>query len=219
MSSHYTDIVVSILSTQYDIENLLNVSIRGNSLPLGIYKDTTNAESHVGSTSRFHSFIEPSMMFSDYDISKTNKYEKYEFHGCCFGTDAQAIQLLTTTKTTHYYDGNMLSVVYHGNRRYTSQHTETYIQKLRLGENNELSAWRIAGTRFNGNSADDYFYGWSTLENPEDNNTDIDVKKEGDTIYLTEFKKKSVMHLYATWVSINWNASHTEIDVYQDATS
>ena len=45
LSTHYTDIVIGVLSSEYHIDNILDMQINGNSLPLKIYKmsETTNS--------------------------------------------------------------------------------------------------------------------------------------------------------------------------------
>lgn len=84
---NYTDIVVSITSSLYHIDNIMDIEINGNSLPLKIYKDGEYEESDRDAVFMFHSKIYPSIV-RKYDISKTDEEGYYNFRFSCFGSDA-----------------------------------------------------------------------------------------------------------------------------------
>jgi len=92
IKDNYTTIEVGILSSYFFIDNIFENTIKGNSLPLKIYRNNTNYESEEGVASHlFHSFIEPSVA-SDVNLAKAD-YEFYHTEYYCFGSDAQAIKI------------------------------------------------------------------------------------------------------------------------------
>lgn len=91
LSSHYTTIEVGLASTDYTIDQLLDIQINGNSLPLDIYKDQSgNAGQSRG---YYSSFIEPSVARS-WNTTTTDEEGNWLFRFACFGTDAQAVHLM-----------------------------------------------------------------------------------------------------------------------------
>lgn len=84
---NYTDIVVSLDSSRYHIDSVMDIEINGNSLPLKIYKDIEYAKVDGDAVFMFHSRIYPSVV-RKYDISRTDGSGYYNFKFSCFGSDA-----------------------------------------------------------------------------------------------------------------------------------
>ena len=97
--------VYVLLDPEYfDIQNMLEVLINGNSLPLGI-KNTEDLYGDEGKT--FHSFVLPSIskyapLMNDVDASNLKMLSgAYVFEFRCFGSDAQSIKLLFKEKNKY----------------------------------------------------------------------------------------------------------------------
>lgn len=86
VSSSFTKVKLDILSTYFNIDAVHENVIKGNSLPLKIYKDQTYADQEGDAASMFHSFIEPSIA-SEIDTSST-KFDAYSAYYYVFGSDA-----------------------------------------------------------------------------------------------------------------------------------
>lgn len=100
---NYTDIIVSVTSSLYHIDNIMDIEINGNSLPLKIYKDYDYEDSDGDAVMMFHSKIYPSVL-RNYDISKTDDEGYYNFKFSCFGSDAQAIRIQFYDSQNHKSD-------------------------------------------------------------------------------------------------------------------
>ena len=113
-----TSVRINIESTFFTIGSIFENTIKGNSLPLQIYRDTEYADECAGDM--FHSFICPSIAanvdFSDIasgdDGSSSIGY--YTFNYYCFGSDAQAIKLSFFNPNPRY-DKKYKTIVYNVN--------------------------------------------------------------------------------------------------------
>ena len=196
LSGYYTNIKINILSTQFEIQNLLGLQINGTSLPLKMYKDTNNQD---GSTQvNFHSFIEPSMILNDVNTESTNN-EYYTISACCFGTDEQSFKISYITPTTYYYNGkNIHTVTFYGNGEKTLNGKGSYIQKYRdIGTGIENKP--IRSSQFNVGT-NKYLLGWSIKSTA----SQIDYH-ESDRLSLADFHGSKNLDLYAVWRNIDWN--------------
>jgi hypothetical protein len=102
-----TNFSVSLDGSIYRITQIFGVEACGNSLPLGIYKDT-NA-THQISSAMYNSMILPSIVTS---VPKPILSGMNTFDFQCFGTDAQAVQI-TYYDSSLLYDGDTFVVKYH----------------------------------------------------------------------------------------------------------
>lgn len=206
ISSYYTTVKISILSTQYEMDTVLGMQINGSSLPLNIYKDTTDADDM--SQVMFHSYIEPSMVYDSLDISKTDN-EFYTISACCFGTDAQSFKITYVTPTTRYYDGNMYTVTFHGKTEKTLDGSSSYVQKYRItgtsedGKQVEIEQKPLRQSQFETGSSL-LLLGWTTKR--ASNEVEF---LEDQVLTVADFMGKTNLDLYAVWKSVDWTSCTT----------
>ena len=212
ISSHFTEIVVEILSTQYDIESVLDIQSRGNSLPLNIYTEKSQGNEDNQAEQMYHSFILPTVGYGGFPDTGKTANEYYSFKFACFGTDSQAIHIMTTTQTTAYYDlgANMLSVQYHGNGGLTKDGgSDTYLQKFRLNpKDGSLINKKMRDNSFEKPGC--IFYGWSKKRCPDNDVTQMFRTYTDTSISKEDFEGRKTLHLYAVWLAVDWTKSHTE---------
>lgn len=239
LSTHYTSIVVGIASAEYFVDELLDIQINGNSLPLQVYKDSTGNDN---ASQMYSSYIEPSLAKS-WDISKTDEEGNFLFNFACFGTDAQAIRML-------FYDSHAranspyIKIAFDAN----GGEGEMPKQKFMLvGDDPDtwiLEQKPLKKNRFTNDAAGyrKIFAGWTLV--PREDNYGGSDQLLGDQIYensqvfptSTDFaslmkelgrsedvpdplKKKEEITLYAVWMTYQFSDSDTRLLMNSDKTT
>lgn len=239
LSTHYTSIVVGIASAEYFVDELLDVQINGNSLPLQVYKDNTGNDN---ASQMYSSYIEPSLAKS-WDISKTDEEGNFLFNFACFGTDAQAIRML-------FYDSHAranspyIKIAFDAN----GGEGEMPKQKFMLvGDDPDtwiLEQKPLKKNRFTNDAAGyrKIFAGWTLV--PREENYGGSDQLLGNQIYAnsqvfptsTDFaslmkelgrtedvpdplKKKDEITLYAVWMTYQFSDSDTRLLMNSDKTT
>lgn len=227
LSEHFTSIEVGIASSDYNIDNLLEMQINGNSLPLKMYKDDTDI---TPAGQMFKSFIEPSVA-RDYNVSTTNEDGNYVFKFACFGTDAQAIKLM-------FYDSKSrmnlpwVKIVFNAN----GGEGEMPAQKFLIDQ--ETGVLEIKGLKKNKftNTSSGFtkiFAGWTLSPHPDNyawesgtadgsqiyedkknfpmSTTWEDLAKELMRGTNSHFQKKEQINLYANWLTYQFSNKDTTL--------
>lgn len=86
IAENATHIKLNVMSSYFFFDHIYENTIKGNSLPLKIRKDTTYAEQEGIDSMMYHSFVEPSIA-SDIEVSSTT-FDYYSTDYYCFGSDA-----------------------------------------------------------------------------------------------------------------------------------
>lgn len=234
ISTHYTKLMVGIASAEYSVDNLLDVQINGNSLPLKIYKDT-NASKTTLAGQLYRSFIQPSIC-TNYDLTKTDGDGYMYFNFACFGSDAQAIRLM-------FYDRKARSnlpwikIVFDPNGGTGVMGK----QKFLITEDGLLEQKTLKKCKFSGEEDGRFFNGW-TLEPQPDNYSWDSEKYDGtqkyDEPYLfpasndltslmvelnrnlieNPFEKKEEITLYASWITNKFTTTDTHLTLDSNKT-
>lgn len=102
-----TTVKLTLDNDHFDIDEIYGIQINGNSLPLGIYAETSKTDDG-NSAQYYHSYILPSIVTSAPMTNDKTEVKPYEVDGkiClqfkCFGTDAQAIKITAKARTYYY---------------------------------------------------------------------------------------------------------------------
>lgn len=99
ISANCTHIDLALDKAEYSIDELLEVSIHGNSLPLKIYRDNIDQHYDNVSSRLYQSLVLPSVLEAT-DFNSQDGY--YHFQFACFGTDAQAIKIAFNDRVNVY---------------------------------------------------------------------------------------------------------------------
>lgn len=203
IEDNYTTIDVGILSSYFFFDAIFENTIKGNSLPLRIYRDNVNYDAEEGLASHlFHSFIEPSVA-SDIDLTSA-KFENYVARYFSFGSDAQAIKI-TGYDSQRNYLKKYKTVVYHGMGGKNLE-TDLDVMSIRLLEG--APAKRIYWEVFKQEGA--IFLGWS----PSKQKTDIPDLNYGESKQFTyETLDQMTLHLYACWTFYQFSNEDTQITI------
>lgn len=206
IAQNATYIQIDLLSTYFYIDGMLENVIKGNSLPLKIYKDATYQDSEGPATKMFHSFIEPSIV-ANADTT-TTEFDNYSLNYCCFGSDAQAIKL-TVYDSKQNFKKKYKTVVYHGqNGRTYSRNLETVTQRILEDDFAKPMYWDIF--QYDGG----IFLGWST--NKDADKPDTMNYPNGKTFDYRAMSATS-LHLYAVWISYAFGPDDTTITIQNAA--
>lgn len=237
LSTHYTDIVIGVLSSEYHIDNILDMQINGNSLPLKIYKmsETTNSSGQL-----YRSFAQPSVI-KNYDIQKTDEYGNYKFNFACFGTDAQAIKIAFYDQSSRI-SKPWIRVVFDANGGEGKMSKQKFLIDEETGT---LIQKPLKANKFKNTSAGypKIFIGWTLTPQPDnysptsglDDGTQIYTKdgEQGIFPHQTDFKKlmeelirsedqsfieKEEITLYAVWITYQFSDSDTTLLLNSDKT-
>ena len=204
-----THIKLSILSTYFKADTIFENTVKGNSLPLKIYKQPERASSEGPVANMYHSYIEPSVA-SSIDTSKT-LFDYYMADYWCFGSDAQAIKIMLYSSEKNFLK-KYKTIVYHsGNENWKQLELQTdYVEQRFLDDDGEKEIYWQIFTANNG-----MFLGWSTKPDP----TQPDVDEHGDLVYAEGTKLKysmiaqDVLHLYAAWIVYAFDNDDTTITI------
>ena len=226
ISTHYTEVVVGIASSEYSIDNMLDIQVNGNSLPLKIYKDTASSRSTANQM--YRSFVEPSVC-TRYNVRSTNEDGYFTFNFACFGSDAQAIRLM-------FYDRKSRSnlpyikVVFDSNGGSGTMSK----QKFLIGPDGMLERKNLKLNKFTGDDDGRFFNGW-TLQPYPDNyvweseeydgtqlyddksmfpfNEEIDdvIAELQRDLHEDPFQKKEELTLYASWITYKFTTDDTRL--------
>lgn len=105
-----TSVRLNIISSYFTLGNLVENTIKGNSLPLNIYKDTEYEDTCEAGL--FHSFILPSVAT---DLDNSDSFlGYYALKYYCFGSDAQAMKLSFFNPNPRYGKKHK-TIIYHTN--------------------------------------------------------------------------------------------------------
>lgn len=199
---NYTTIKLTILDTVFDIDSVFENTIKGNSLPLKVFKlndDLTDAEEEKAKM--YHSYVQPSVAMAE-EIRPV-QYDRYQMMYYCFGSDAQAIKI-TFFDSKQNYDLPYKSVVYHGNGGYSIfDGRDTVTQRIIQGDG-EKELYSDGMCFDNG---DAIFVGWSVSRKGE-----IGDVIDFNTIDYDDITGKS-LHLYAVWNRYRFGNMDTQLTI------
>lgn len=208
IQEHATTISVTIPDTmaQY-MDEILDVQINGNSLPLKIYKDE-QFEFREGDAARmYHSSILPSeVVYVPTGVEDKDQDGQYRFVFACFGQDAQAIKIMYYDSDSHIDENNYL-IRFNAN----GAHGTMQDQMFRIAEN---KAKHLRKCQFYwNNGVKKVFAGWSFSPT-----STAAVIMDGDLFdwrnypdYMEQPAVGSVVTLFATWFEYNDDDGYTEI--------
>ena len=98
LSAQCTHIELLLEKQQYSIDELLETTINGSSLPLKIYRDNVDQHYDTESSRLYQSYILPSVV-ENVDLTQS---DYYHFYFACFGTDAQSIKIAFNDRINVY---------------------------------------------------------------------------------------------------------------------
>ena len=226
LSSQWTSISVGVASAEYRIDNMLDLQINGNSLPLKIYK-----EDSVGAASQmYRSMIQPSVA-KRYDLTKTDEDGNYIFEFAAYGTDAQAVKLMFFDKNAR--SGSETVIV---NFDANGGEGEMSKQKFIISKDSEgypvLEQKNLKKCRFKNTSAgyEKIFAGWSIypkLENEEADYENSQVfpnamqwRQLSAELQWADpeelLKNKDQITLYAVWMTYQFSETDTTLVFQSD---
>ena len=203
-----TSVRINIESTFFTIGSIFENTIKGNSLPLQIYRDTEYADECAGDM--FHSFICPSIAANvDFsDITSENDDNSsigyYTFNYYCFGSDAQAIKLSFFNPNPRY-DKKYKTIVYNVNTGNIPgmPGMKQLKQRIYEGEAAQPLYWDIF------QKEGSFFAGWSSNKNALDGD---DAYYDGLS-FTYDLMRSSKINLYAIWISYKFGPNDSQMTI------
>lgn len=196
-----TSVMVQILSAYFTFDNICENTVKPNSLPLRVYKDTLdNAPRDKEAVNMWHSFVLPSIA-SEIDLSSA-KFDYYNAMYYCFGSDAQALKIAGWSSQKNYLKRRK-KVIYHPNGGYTADFkvNQDIVQYILEGDDPKTMLWDNV---FENNGA--MFTGWA-LTPYNDGNPD-EKYPEGTQFSYDEIDGEWI-ELYAAWVFYEFSDNDT----------
>lgn len=206
VAENATSVQVQILSSWFYMEDVLENTIKGNSLPLKVHKEDKNYLQYEGQAADlWHSFVQPSIA-KKIDTSTTYS-EYYKADYCCFGSDAQAIKIVAYDPRKNYTKSTR-TLVLNGNGGTvagTALSTMTYI----LLEGDGPKTVKFDTFEKDGG----LFLGWTinpTKTVPDDGYTsDFNVSYD-------DLSSTSTLNLYACWTMYQFGPDDTQLTFNSD---
>ena len=198
---NYTTIELDILSTYFYLDHVSENIIKGNSLPLNIYRDNEYEESEYPASKMWHSFVEPSVADS-YTLT-ADEFDAYKFKYYCFGSDAQAIHIMAYDSKQNF-NKKYKTITYHGNGGNLSGYVDMKDVTYRIleGDPDKSIKWDIFEMQGG------IFLGWSTDKTAI--NADLENYPQ-ETTFNYDSINSSALHLYAIWITYQFGADDTMI--------
>lgn len=155
LRNNYTLVKLDLDNTYFKINDLVDIEVNANSLPLKIYKDTSVKCN--GAEQCFHSFILPTIVVDNLADPSENKFlfrsdgDKLSLWLVCYGSDAQAIRLTTNSIKTYQLIFNAFSKA---PGTISGTMDDQLLRTDKLPENITLNKFTKAGAIFTGWSLD-----------------------------------------------------------------
>lgn len=211
IADNFTAIQLDIDSSYFNIDYVYENTIKGNSLPLGIFKDFDFYDAEGDITELFRSFVQPSIAGQFGKASSTLDTDQSTYY-YCFGSDAQAIKIMAYDSKKNY-NKKAKKVIYHGNSGYIlgtndiNTKTQRFIEPETEAEQNIVLLWDIF---YNEGGI---FLGWSRTLNSKQ----PDYQNKGSTINYYDDIVGDELHLYACWTFYAFDGNETQIIISNNA--
>lgn len=213
---NYTTVEIGFLSNVFNVDDVMSMTVQGNSLPKKVFIDYANENGNVEGAAyeMYSSFAEPSLVDQgSIDLVKSEDgYRWFRFY--CFGTDQQAFRM-TAFDSKRNYDKDLYKIVFNSKDR-PDAYGNTIVQQTLL-EGDTVSLW--PASRFIGQ--DEIFMGWTTSNYqgsaPDSNSELIPDGQVVDAEYIMMRSGGSrTLNLYAVWFSLDFDDESTVIGVESD---
>lgn len=200
-----THIKLNVLSSFFEVKHVYENTVKGNSLPLKIYKETSLVPKEGLAAIMYHSYVEPSVA-RHFDNTKSI-FDYYIAEYYCFGSDAQAIKLVIDSTSKNYLK-KYKTIVYHsGDDSWRAYELNTPIVQQRFldGDLPKTLYWDIFDSQSIG-----MFLGWSR----DKGSTSPDAQySKGKTMSYSQFGQLEVIDLYAVWIIYQFDSTDTTIQI------
>jgi len=159
-NNSYTRLSLSLDKSAFSIDALVDVQACGNSLPLGIYKETVQnngSDTDYQAAQYFNSYIAPTVL-----VEQKQDESRYGFDFACFGTDEQSIRL-QFMDSLNKYGADYCTLVFRPG--YTMDQNLVVKQKIRA----DGGKYKLARNRYVWPGDEKIFMGWTFTQSPGDN--------------------------------------------------
>ncbi len=203
-----TKLTLAVSNVLFGIDDVLDVTITGNSLPLKIYKDDTYEDEEGTAAQLFHSTIQPSIVLGyDRDLGCENGMCKFNFS--CYGQDAQAIRLM-------FYDSKNVSTWDTFRIKFNPNGGSGTMPYQRMVVGQDVS---LKKNEYYRNQC--VFVGWSIGRPKTDNSiADLQDREVFGSVRSEEFDKHiesgDILNLYAVWMKYTASGSETTFTFESD---
>lgn len=201
-----TSVEVAILSSWFYMKDIFENTVKGNSLPLKVFKSGQDFYEFEGPAANlYHSFVQPSIA-STIDTTITES-EYYKARYYCFGSDAQAIKIVAYDPKKNY-NKKSRTLILNGNGGVvtgTSLSTVNYI----LLEGDDPKTVSFDSFERDGG----IFLGWTTNKSKS---TPDEKYAQTFKISYDDLSAASTLNLFACWAMYQFGSDDTQITFNSD---
>lgn len=208
-----TSLNLQILTAYFNFEHIYENTVKGNSLPLKVYKDTIdNAPRDRDAINMWHSFALPSIA-SEFDTTKLVDGQMHTTTYYCFGSDAQAIKIVGFSQDNKR-SSKFKRVIYHANGGYSNLYKNVDQMTQYIFEDDEDKHILSGETLFGNNGA--MFSGWSLVQANDGNG---DERYAAGTSVSYDSINGDWIDLYATWILYKFSDDDTimQFDAFENS--
>lgn len=203
----YTTFGVHISKSLVNIDQLMGVYANGNSLPLGIYKETVEENTDISAAQHFNSYVAPTVL-----INQSEDEYDYVFRFACFGTDEQVVKL-QFVDTVNNFSQKYYKIEFNPN----GMRVDSMV-KQRIRADGEQ--YKLRRNQYKWPNSERIFIGWTFSPYPAVNqDTDTLNGFYEDVAYMSsseielrcggDMKNGAAVQLYAVWITYQFGPTDT----------